>query len=166
MCTSWYTKLTVEHLYPISLGKDTGVGAVGEETAQSNSSSSRGRRDPGGGGTRGEEDENHGEEQRLLQGEEGTEVQADLSTEWPLERKGMWRGQTEVRSGHRLLWKPETTSQTERTARSWERGCWAKVLQDGDLDETALKEAAELNLTFSSKGTISSSAIRGDKPHI
>ena len=160
MCISWYTKLTVEHLYPISLGKDPGVGARGKQQRKAIAPP------PGGGGTRGEEDQHHGNEQHLLQGEEGTEVQADPSTEWPLERKGMWRGQREVRPGHRLLWKPETTSQTERTARSWERGCWAKVLQDRDLDETALKEATELNLTFSSKGTISSSAIRGDKPYI
>lgn len=67
-------------------------------------------------------------------------------------------------SGLRLLWKPETASQTVKTARSWERGSWAKVLQDVDLDEITLEDAIDLNLAFSNKGTISSSAIKGDNP--
>lgn len=47
----------------------------------------------------------------------------------------MWRGQGDVTSRHRVLWKTETASQTEKTDRSWERGSWAEVLQDVDLDE-------------------------------
>ena len=38
-----------------------------------------------GGGTRGKGDQHHGEGQLLLQREEGTEVQADISIKWPLE---------------------------------------------------------------------------------
>lgn len=98
-------------------------------------------------------------------GGEGTEVQAELSTGWPRSRKGMvGTGVGHLDTGDCGNQKPH--HRLKRLPGPGRGAAGAKVLQDVDLEETALEDATDLNLAFSNKGTISPSAIKGGKSHI